>query len=389
MKGIKDIRFFIFIMFATTSFHLFAQDVSISGIVKDNKKKALSFSNITILNTSVGTTTDEKGKFVLKIPQDLLSSKLLVTYIGYKTDTIKLIRDKTDYSIYLTPVQNSLNEVVITELSKTTAIINQEPTSIKTVSEKAIEETTESNIIDVLVKNMPGLNAVKTGPNVSKPFIRGLGYSRIETLYDGVPQEGQQFEDEEVLAVDMYSIEKAEVVMGPTTLIYGPDALAGIIRLIPSMPKDSDKIIHGRLFSEYQSNNGLIGNGLRLSYGNDHWSFILRGAYRIAKNYTNSIDGRVYNTGFRETNASGTIIHKSKKGYSNLNFTLYDNSQAIPDGSRDSLTRKFTKPVYEDLYDDVKNRPIVSDAELNSYSLSPVYQHIQHYRMYSNNHYDF
>ena len=50
---------------------------------------------------------------------------------------------------------------------------------VNTVSLKKIELTNENNIIDVLVKNVPGLNAVKTGPNISKPFIRGLGYNRV------------------------------------------------------------------------------------------------------------------------------------------------------------------------------------------------------------------
>ena len=118
------------------------------------------------------------------------------------------------------------------------------------------------------------------------------------------------------------------------------------------------------------------------------WVYVLRGSFRIAKNYTNSIDGRVYNTGFRETNASATIKHISNKGHSDVNFTLYNNLQGIPDGSRDSLTRRFTKQIYEGLPDDIKNRPIVSDEELNSYKLSPLHQRIQHYRIYSNNHYE-
>jgi iron complex outermembrane receptor protein len=126
---------------------------------------------------------------------------------------------------------------------------------------------------------------------------------------------------------------------------------------------------------------------LRITYGDNHWSFAVRGSYRKAKNYNNSIDGSVYNTGFRETNASFFGAYTSKYGYSNLNLSLYNNIQGIPDGSRDSLTRKFTKQVYEIPFDDVKNRPVVSDIELNSYQMSPLHQHIEHYRVYSNNHY--
>ena len=60
---------------------------------------------------------------------------------------------------------------------------------------------------------------------------------------------------------------------------------------------------------------------------------------------------------------------------------MYNDLQEIPDGSRDSTTRKFTKQITEaDLF-----RPIVSDAELKSFKINTLHQHIQHYRVYSSN----
>ncbi|HWY10609.1 MAG TPA: TonB-dependent receptor [Bacteroidia bacterium] len=311
---------------------------------------------------------------------------LVVSYIGYKTDTITISLVNKTNSIFLKPNGQKLNEIVVTGTSKAT-LLKENPISIVSISAKAIEKTTESNIIDVLVKNTPGLNAVKTGPNISKPFIRGLGYNRVLTQYDGIRQEGQQWGDEHGIEVDAYNIERAEVIKGPASLMYGSDALAGVVSLIPYIPNEKDSIIRGKIFSEYQSNNGLIGNGFRLGYSSEHWLWALRGSIRIAKNYTNSVDGRVYNTGFQEKNGSGLIGYTNDKGYSHLNFTVYDNFQGIPDGSRDSLTRKFTKQIYEDTMDHIKSRPIVSNEELNSYKLSPLHQHIQHYRIYTNNHY--
>ena len=108
-----------------------------------------------------------------------------------------------------------------------------------------------------------------------------------------------------------------------------------------------DKKIHGSVTSEYQTNNNLIGNGMQLQYGTPHFLLALSGSYRLAKNYRNAVDGRVYNTGFSEKNISALMGYKSSKGYTHVNFTLYDNLQGIPDGSRDSLTRKFTSQVFE------------------------------------------
>ncbi|MEO8854711.1 MAG: TonB-dependent receptor, partial [Ginsengibacter sp.] len=175
----------------------------------------------------------------------------------------------------------------------------------------------------------------------------------------------------------------------------GSDAIAGVLSLYPALPKYADGKIHGRYLSEYQSNDGLIGNSLILNHGKEHWSWALRGSQRIAKNYRNPVDGWVYNTNFRMVNGSAFMGYKSDKGYSHLNVTYYDNRQGIPDGSRDSLTRKFTYQVYESEgenviqpnIDNIKDRPVVPDNELNSYTLSPLSQRIQDYRVYTDNFY--
>jgi iron complex outermembrane receptor protein len=89
----------------------------------------------------------------------------------------------------------------------------------------------------------------------------------------------------------------------------------------------------------------------------------------------------VYNTGFRETDANGMVGINKTWGHSHLGFSVFDDLQDIPDGSRDSASRKFTKQITEaDLY-----RPIVSDEELKSYKIPVLHQHVQHYRFYTAN----
>ena len=66
--------------------------------------------------------------------------------------------------------------------------------------------------------------------------------------------------------------------------MYGSDALAGVMSLFPVMPYNTQGKLVGRYTAEYQFNNGLSGNGMRLLYGSGHWSYALRGSYRIAKN---------------------------------------------------------------------------------------------------------
>lgn len=382
---INFVRFeYIFLIALFTGINASAQTGKISGKISC-EGDGIEAATIKIAGTASGATTDSSSFYHIKNLKDGTYT-LKVSALGYlpKTRTVILSGESMRADFTLEKFTSSLNEVVVTGVSKATQI-KENPVAVSSVSPRAINNTIENNIIDVLVKNVPGLNAVKTGPNISKPFIRGLGYNRVLSLYDGMRQEGQQWGDEHGIEVDAYNINKAEVIKGPASLLFGSDALAGVVSLFPYMPTDS--VLQGRIISEYQGNNGLIGNGFRIGQKNKNWLWILRGSYRQAKDYTNKNDGRVYNTGFKETNASATVGYHSAAGYTHLNATLYDNLQGIPDGSRDSLSRRFTKQIFEGVADDIKNRPLVTDRELDSYSLSPLHQHIQHYRLYANNHY--
>ncbi len=377
----------ISVIFAFIFQCVLAQKTSISGKVFSEGKE-IEFANVYLINTSHASLSDSAGKFFIQniTPGDY---QIQVSCLGYlKTQKSIAVKANNTLTINFTLEvdKTALNEVVITGVSKATRV-RENPVSIVTISTKVIDRTNESNIIDVLVKNVPGLSAVKTGPNISKPFIRGLGYNRVLTLFDGIRQEGQQWGDEHGIEVDAYNIEKAEVIKGPSSLMFGSDALAGVVSLFPNIPNENDRKIEGKITSEYQSNNNLIGNGFRINYNNKSIQAAFSGSYRIAKNYSNAIDGRIYNTNFDEKNLSAFVGYTSAKGYSHLNFTAYDNLQGIPDGSRDSLTRKFTKQIYEGNNDDILNRPFVTEQELDSYQLSPLHQRIQHFRIYTHNFY--
>ena len=366
-----------------------AQSRIIRGLVNDGiSREFFSSASVRIKGFNNGTTTDGMGGFSLSVPVG--NTILIVSHSGYKTDTIAVSQDQDNILIGLIPVVSSLHEVLVTTGVSRATSVKETPVPVIVVSARAIDRATEENIIDALAQSAPGFNSVKTGPGVSKPFIHGLGYNRVLTLYDGVRQESQQWGDEHGIVVDDYNIERAEIIKGPASMMYGSDALAGVMSLFPVMPYNTRGKMVGRYTSEYQSNNGLFGNGIRFIYGSGQWSFALRGSYRIAKNYYDPVDGWVYNTNFRTTNASITVQYKTTAGFTTLNLNLYDHKQGIPDGSRDSLTRQFTKQVYETdgrPADNIKDRPIVRYDSLNSYLLSPLHQRIQDYKFYSNSHY--
>ncbi len=365
------------------SLNLIAQNAVINGKLLSTDNSKIEFANVGLKQTKFFTTTKSDGTFILTdVPFG--SYSLIISCTGFVTKEIPILVDKIELNfneINIEAYQLNLLGVTVSVISKK-MLDKENSIAIYAVSEKTIDRTSENNIIDVLSKNTPGLTSVKSGPNVSKPFIRGLGYNRVLTLYDGIRQEGQQWGDEHGIEVDAYDIQNAEVIKGPASLMYGTDALAGVVSLFPYKPKLKNGV-EGRYISEFQSNNSLIGNGFRWSIVKNNWSFALRSSWRLASNYQNAIDKKVYNTNFNEKNVSSVFGYTSEKAIVSLNASLYDNRQGIPDGSRDSLTRQFTQQIFNGSADILELRPIVSEEDLNSYKIAPIHQHIQHFRVYS------
>jgi iron complex outermembrane receptor protein len=355
------------------------QSGSLSGTVATGNGIPLAGISISIEGSNIHSITDSTGSFrIAGLPTG--NYTMLATGTGWIPARWK-VRVPGSVTIILEPDIRELDKVVVTAVAGKTAI-RKTPVSIVAVSRKELTRTFSTNLIEGLLKSVPGLSTVTTGPNISKPFIRGLGYNRVLTLFDGMRQEGQQWGDEHGIEADPYSLTSAEVVKGPASLLYGSDAIAGVVNLIPASPAATGGIIRGDFTNEYQSNHALMATAAHVYAGTQKTAWSLRGSVRSAKDYSNAVDGRVYNTGFLEKNAALTLGWNTAKSKQLMRFTLYDNLQEIPDGSRDSASRRFTYQLYESGTDDIRNRPAVTDAMLNSRRIAELHQHIRHYRIY-------
>jgi len=352
---------------------------TLSGLVTDKSTGSIiPGATVAIPDLRTGSVTDANGKYIINnLPKGIYLVQ--VSFIGYGTFNQKVDLSKTSVlNVQLQTSAIETAEVVITGVSKATEI-KRDPVPMAAVSKTYIDQHSASTNVIEEIANLPGISAVTTGPNVSKPFIHGLGYNRVVTLEDGIRQEGQQWGDEHGIEVDQNSIDRVEVVKGPASLSYGSDAIGGVVNMITPPPVAQGKIL-GSVSGNYGTNNNLLGTSFRLQ-GNDSgfvWGTVL--SYKMAKDYQNQHDGRVYGTGYNEKDARIMMGVNKSWGYSYFNASVFDDEQEIPDGSRDSLTRKFTRQVTDaDAY-----RPIVPDYILNSYAITPLHQHVQLYRIYNN-----
>lgn len=351
---------------------------SLSGYIKDTKTKEALPAIVYLPDLKRGASAGTDGRYKI---ENLPAANILleVRFIGYATKTLHIkVSGETRLDILLEPTEVEMNQVVITGTSRATEI-NKSPIPTVTIDKQFLQRNESTNLIESLAK-VPGVSTVTTGPNVSKPFIRGLGYNRILTMYDGVRQEGQQWGDEHGEEIDEYSVDRVEIIKGPASLVYGSDALAGAINLLPPNPAPEGKVL-ANMSANFQSNNDLIAGSADVNGTQNGINFQGRLTHKQAMDYQNRIDGRVYGTAFAENDANLSAGVNKAWGYSRIGMSLYNDLQEIPDGSRDSISRKFTKQISEtDTF-----RPIVSSAELHTYKIQPLHQYVQHYKVYTNN----
>ena len=257
----------------------------------------------------------------------------------------------------------NLNEVTVTGVTGETKLKHATaPVSI--IAPQTLRATSSTNIIDAIA-HQPGISQMTTGGSISKPIIRGLGYNRVVVMSEGVRQEGQQWGDEHGIEVDGSSVGSVEILKGPASLMYGSDAMAGVVIMHPQAPLP-EGMMQANVASEYQTNQGLI--AYNLSIGGNQRGFIwdARYSHKMAHAYKNKYDGYVPGSQFRERAGRLRLGLSKTWGHSWLTWTAYHLMPGIIEGERDAVTGLL---AHEDGWSG------------HSYGKWLPYQEIKHYKL--------
>lgn len=363
----------LYIFLSLTCSNLFAETVTLDGRVIDAQtKETLPGALITIPDLKISVVSNNAGEFTFtNIP---LKGRFLVEvrYIGYSTliQTVDLASGSgIEFALYPSTIE--AKEVVITGTAFSTDN-RKNSTAVSSVTKDQLVNRPSGNLVDAIAK-VPGVSQVTTGGGISKPVIRGLSYNRVVTLVDGAKQEGQQWGDEHGLEVDQYSAGRVEVLRGAASLLYGSDALGGVINILEPLPSPEGKI-QGELLSSYQSNNGLSGNSAMIQGNMNGFVWRGRASYKNAFSY-NAPGGRIANTGYNETSLSGQLGFNKKWGYAHLNISSFRNNIGLPDFGRNA------DGSFED-----ENGNTFTNNDLKNRTLFLPFQDIRHYKIAFNSH---
>ena len=228
------------------------------------------------------------------------------------------------------------------------------------VSPKQLHNTIGTNLVDA-VGHLPGLSQISTGAGISKPVIRGLGYNRVVVVDQGIRQEGQQWGDEHGLEVDEEGVHSVEVLKGPASLMYGSDAIAGVMILHPEHPLE-EGTMQVKVGSQYQTNNGLY--DYRVGFAGNtkgfvwNWHFLNKAAHC----YKNKVDGYVPGSFFKERDIQGMLGINRGWGHSWLRFSRVSFTPGITEGEL-----------------------VGTDFDGKSYGIVSPFQKVLHYKAISDN----
>lgn len=235
----------------------------LQGIVFDYDSKPMQGATVQVDQLKKFTSTDVNGNFIIK---NLKKGRytIFISFIGYKTitDTIEIPQD-TILFYRMEPATLSLQEVLVLDNSleerRKTASLN-----VEIVNENHLRQNLGNSLMKTLDR-LPGVSSMEIGVGQSKPVVRGLGFNRVVVFEHNIKHEAQQWGNDHGLEIDQYAADYIEIIKGPASLIYGSDAIGGVIDLKKRKIPQANTI-GGAVDFTGKTNNNLFGTSINL-YG--------------------------------------------------------------------------------------------------------------------------
>ena len=334
MKSIFTALFIGFSIFA------FGQN-SLNGTISDHNGKPIESVTVSIPELHKETISDPTGKYTFtNLPSGTFS--LTFSFISYanKTIRISLNQKETVLNVTLEETSTHMDEVIVSTVFnklQSQNVMKVEHQSVKQLQQKGAATLAEG------LATIPGVSQISTGTSIGKPVIRGLSGNRVLVYSQGVRLENQQFGDEHGLGMSDAGTESVEVIKGPASLLYGSDALGGVLYFNPEKfvkPNSFSGNFNQKLFSNTQGSNSTFG----IKSSSENWKFLTRASYSTHADYKTPSDGKVINTRFIEKDYKIGIGYADT--YYNSEFRYNYNNLHIGLPEEEIANENFRTPLY-------------------------------------------
>ncbi|MEW5676739.1 TonB-dependent receptor [Flavobacterium enshiense] len=267
------------------------------GTITDPHNKPLESVTISLPELHQETISDAAGNYAFEnLPNGNFSVSF--SFIGYanKTITATLSTQETVLNITLEETSTHMDELIIsTAFNK---LQSQNVMKVEHQSVRTLQQNGATTLVEGLAK-IPGVSQISTGTSIGKPVIRGLSGNRVLVYSQGIRMENQQFGEEHGLGMSDAGVESVEVIKGPASLLYGSDALGGVLYFNPEKFAKPNAFIgnfNQKFFSNTQGSNSSFG----LKTSSENWKFLTRASYSTHADYKIPDGERIVNTRFIE-----------------------------------------------------------------------------------------
>ncbi|PCH72380.1 MAG: TonB-dependent receptor [Flavobacteriaceae bacterium] len=335
------------------SIHSYGQQF-IGTLLDKETKQAIPYAEIYIIDLATGTTTNEYGIFkIAHFNQPHLQVR--IQSMGYEVLNTTLLKSALNkQTFYLNPSHYNLEEIILSvpkgQLQSSTTV-NIAHSKMATLQQSAPISLAEA------ISEIPGVSQNTTGAGIGKPVIRGLSGNRIVTYAQGIRVENQQWGSEHGLGVGEIGIESIEVIKGPASLLYGSDALGGVLYFKDERYTKDNNIAYS-IGNTYLSNTHGFQTNLGLKLHKNRLKFNVFGSHASHSDYKTPKSGRVFNTRFNEKNIKTAIGFDSNNWIGNLRYSYLENNFGIVEEAKyqDSKSKKHQLP-----YQNISNHSVSLD----------------------------
>jgi len=342
----------LLVLFLSTS--NFAQ-YKISGKITDEKTtKPLTDVNIYVKSINKGTTTDSNGFFNLEsLSPD--NYELHVSCLGYQEIHKNIILNSdVEINLQLHPTALELEGVLISA-----PFHKLQKDNVMKVEKIKTADLTDANNLSEQLSQVPGVNQISTGSGIGKPVIRGLSSNRVLVYTQGIRLENQQFGEEHGIGVSTAGIESVEIIKGPASLLYGSDAIGGVLFLNPERyaPIDSLDI---DLSSKYFSNTNGVTTNFGLKKTTEKLKLLTRFSLQQHTDYQFD-NTNVTNSRFSEYDLKTGIGFGNDKITNDVRYNINFSRLGIPEGI--DVQNRNIKPLLPS--QSIENHIISSHTKVN------------------------
>lgn len=313
----KKIIFLIFVVSFCIGIN--AQNI-LKGKVSDTDHKPLYGAIISFPDFNKSTMADKNGNYIIHdLPKG--NVKIVFTYVGYKTDieTVKIVESDNCFDVSLKPTFVQTEEIVVTGGSVSSQHDNAVKIDIARSKDMLFSGT--PNLMESLTF-VPGVDMISKGMGISKPVIRGLSMNDVLVLNNGVRIENYQFSENHPLGIDDNNIDRVEIIKGPASMLYGSDAIGGVLNFIKESPAPINKLV-GEYHTQFFSNTLGVTNSLGLKGASEDLFGGVRATNKSHSDYKQGGGTFVPNSRFNEWAFNANAGYTGKRSLFKINYDYF------------------------------------------------------------------